>query len=51
VASPIRGWLSAAVALADRLAALNGELRVDSPAGGGTLVAAAIARRAGGLVH
>jgi signal transduction histidine kinase len=28
--------------LADRLAVLDGELRVDSPAGGGTLVAAAI---------
>jgi signal transduction histidine kinase len=28
--------------LTDRLAALDGELRVDSPAGGGTLVAAAI---------
>jgi signal transduction histidine kinase len=28
--------------LEDRLAAINGELRIDSPAGGGTLVAAAI---------
>jgi signal transduction histidine kinase len=28
--------------LADRLAALDGELRVESPADGGTLVAAAI---------
>ena len=30
------------IGLADRLAALHGTLRVDSPAGGGTLVAAAI---------
>jgi signal transduction histidine kinase len=30
------------VGLADRLAALDGEFRVDSPAGGGTIVAAAI---------
>jgi signal transduction histidine kinase len=30
------------IGLADRLAALNGRLRVDSPAGGGTLVTAAI---------
>jgi PAS domain S-box-containing protein len=30
------------VGLADRLAALDGELRVESPAGGGTLIAAAI---------
>jgi signal transduction histidine kinase len=28
--------------LADRLAALDGELRIDSPANGGTVVAAAI---------
>ncbi|HEY6761119.1 MAG TPA: GAF domain-containing protein [Baekduia sp.] len=33
---------SGLVGLADRLTALGGELRVDSPAGGGTLVAAAI---------
>jgi signal transduction histidine kinase len=30
------------VALADRLAALDGELRVESPADGGTLITAAI---------
>jgi signal transduction histidine kinase len=30
------------VGLADRLAALDGRLRIDSPAKGGTLVAAAI---------
>jgi signal transduction histidine kinase len=33
---------SGLLGLADRLAALDGELRVDSPAGSGTLVAAAI---------
>ena len=33
---------SGLVGLADRLAALDGELRVESPADGGTLVAAAI---------
>ena len=33
---------SGLVGLADRLAVLNGRLRVESPAGGGTLVAAAI---------
>jgi hypothetical protein len=31
------------VGLADRLAVLDGQLRVESPAGGGTLVAAGIA--------
>jgi signal transduction histidine kinase len=31
--------------LADRLAALEGELRVDSPSDGGTLLAAAIPLR------
>jgi signal transduction histidine kinase len=30
------------IGLADRLAVLDGELRVESPAGGGTVVAAAI---------
>jgi signal transduction histidine kinase len=33
---------SGLVALADRLAALDGELRVESPADGGTLITAAI---------
>jgi signal transduction histidine kinase len=33
---------SGLIGLADRVAALDGELRVESPAGGGTLVAAAI---------
>ena len=33
---------SGLIGLADRLAALDGELRVDSPAEGGTVVAAAI---------
>ena len=33
---------SGLLGLADRLAALDGELRVESPAAGGTLVAAAI---------
>jgi signal transduction histidine kinase len=33
---------SGLVGLADRLAALDGRLRIDSPAEGGTLVAAAI---------
>jgi signal transduction histidine kinase len=33
---------SGLIGLADRLAAIDGELRVESPAGGGTLVAAAI---------
>jgi signal transduction histidine kinase len=33
---------SGLIGLADRLAALDGKLRVESPAGGGTLVAAAI---------
>jgi signal transduction histidine kinase len=33
---------SGLVGLADRLAALDGKLRIESPAGGGTLVAAAI---------
>jgi PAS domain S-box-containing protein len=33
---------SGLVGLADRLAALDGQLRVESPAGGGTLIAAAI---------
>jgi signal transduction histidine kinase len=37
-----RGGGSGLIGLADRLAALDGELRVDSPAGGGTLVTAAI---------
>jgi signal transduction histidine kinase len=37
-----RGAGSGLIGLADRLAALGGELRVDSPAGGGTVVAAAI---------
>ena len=31
--------------LADRLAPVHGELRIESPAGGGTLVAAAIPLR------
>jgi signal transduction histidine kinase len=35
-----RGDGSGLIGLADRVAALDGELRVDSPAGGGTLVAA-----------
>jgi signal transduction histidine kinase len=33
---------SGLVGLADRLAALNGALRVESPAAGGTLIAAAM---------
>jgi signal transduction histidine kinase len=33
---------SGLVGLADRLAALDGELQIESPAGGGTLIAAAI---------
>ena len=33
---------SGLIGLADRLAVLDGTLRVDSPAGGGTLVAATI---------
>jgi signal transduction histidine kinase len=37
-----RGGGSGLIGLADRLAALNGELRVDSPADGGTFIAAAI---------
>ncbi|WP_081686061.1 GAF domain-containing protein [Candidatus Solirubrobacter pratensis] len=37
-----RGGGSGLIGLADRLAALDGELRVDSPADSGTLVAAAI---------
>jgi signal transduction histidine kinase len=37
-----RGGGSGLVGLADRVAALDGELRVDSPAGSGTVVAAAI---------
>jgi signal transduction histidine kinase len=36
---------SGLVGLADRLAALNGRLRVESPADGGTLVAADIPLR------
>jgi signal transduction histidine kinase len=36
---------SGLIGLADRLAAIDGQLRVDSPAGGGTLVTAAISLR------
>ena len=42
VGGAMRGAGSGLVGLADRLAALDGQLRVDSPADGGTLVAANI---------
>jgi signal transduction histidine kinase len=39
------GRASGLIGLADRLAAIDGQLRVDSPVGGGTLVTAAIPLR------